>query len=176
MRNFIDSVFHVIELVIAVFLAVMIALMFMNVVLRYAFSKGFAWSEEIARICFIYLVYLGSIEAARDNRHLLIDSLLLKLKPVSQKVVYVMIQSCITYLMVLLTIGSWGLMRQNLKDRWVATGLPISLVYLAGFILGLSVVAISIVNIIQLVSSKKSVAELIEIPSDSNDDFTLSSE
>ena len=76
MKKVIDKIFHGLEILIAIFLAIMIFLMFMNVVLRYLFSKGFAWSEEIARICFIYLVYLGSIEAAKDNRHLLIDTVL----------------------------------------------------------------------------------------------------
>ena len=73
MKKLTDKLFKTIEILIAVFLACMILLLFMNVVLRYVFNTGFVWSEEIARLCFIYLVYLGAIGAARDNRHLLID-------------------------------------------------------------------------------------------------------
>jgi TRAP-type C4-dicarboxylate transport system permease small subunit len=161
---------------IALFLGAMIALMFMNVVLRYLFNKGFAWSEEIARICFINLVYLGSIEAARDNRHLLIDSLLLKLKPRSQKVVYIMIQACIIWLMGILTAGSWGLMKQNRYDRWVATGFPIYLVYLSGAILGIAIIVISIMNLVRLIVQKQPVAELISVPMGEQDDPGASAE
>ncbi|MDR2113401.1 MAG: TRAP transporter small permease subunit, partial [Candidatus Accumulibacter sp.] len=76
MKNFLDTLFRGVEILMASFLTVMIAMVFMNVVLRYVFSMGFAWSEEIARLCFIYLVYLGAIGAMRDNQHLIIDSLL----------------------------------------------------------------------------------------------------
>lgn len=176
MKKVIDKIFHGLEILIAIFLAIMIFLMFMNVVLRYLFSKGFAWSEEIARICFIYLVYLGSIEAAKDNRHLLIDTVLLKLKPVPQKIVYTLIQVCIIWLMSILTVGSWGLMMQNLHDKWVATHLPITVVYLAGFLMGLAIIAISISNIIHLFVSKKSVAELIAVPKEAEDDLQASAE
>lgn len=176
MKKVIDKIFHGLEILIAIFLAIMIFLMFMNVVLRYLFSKGFAWSEGIARICFIYLVYLGSIEAAKDNRHLLIDTVLLKLKPVPQKIVYTLIQVCIIWLMSILTVGSWGLMMQNLHDKWVATHLPITVVYLAGFLMGLAIIAISISNIIHLFVSKKSVAELIAVPKEAEDDLQASAE
>ena len=176
MKSILDKLFKGIEVLIAVFLAVMIFLMFANVVLRYLFSKGFAWSEEIARICFIYLVYLGSIEAAKDNRHLLIDSVLLKLKPVPQKIVYGLIQVCIIWLMGILTVGSWGLMKQNLHDRWVATQLPIWIVYLAGAILGVAIILISVTNLVHLLVQKKPVAELIAIPAEEKDDLAASAE
>lgn len=176
MKETINKLFKGIEILIAIFLMVMIGLMFMNVVLRYFFSKGFAWSEEIARICFIYLVYLGSIEAAKDNRHLLIDSLLLKFKPSTQRYIYALIQLCIIWLMGTLTIGSWGLMKLNLHDRWVATHFPIYLVYLSGVVLGVSIILISVANLIHLFIQKKSVEELIAVPIGEIDDALASAE
>ena len=65
----VDKLFRGIEILIAIFLGAMIFFTFMNVVLR-QFGIGFPWSEEIARICFIYLIYLGAIIAARENQHL----------------------------------------------------------------------------------------------------------
>lgn len=176
MKKIINKLFKGIEILIAFFLIVMISLMFMNVILRYFFNKGFAWSEEIARIAFIYLVYLGSIEAARDNRHLLIDSLLLKFKPTTQKYVYALIQICIIWLMGILTVGSWGLMKLNLNDRWVATQFPIYLVYLSGLILGVSIILISIANLFYLFVQKKSVEELIAVPVEEGINFLASAE
>lgn len=176
MKKIINKLFKGIEILIAFFLIIMISLMFMNVILRYFFNKGFAWSEEIARIAFIYLVYLGSIEAARDNRHLLIDSLLLKFKPTTQKYVYALIQICIIWLMGILTVGSWGLMKLNLNDRWVATQFPIYLVYLSGLILGVSIILISIANLFYLFVQKKSVEELIAVPVEEGINFLASAE
>ncbi|MGI5069772.1 TRAP transporter small permease [Treponema pectinovorum] len=172
MNKIINGIFKGIEALIAVFLAVMITLVFINVVLRYLFNKGFAWSEEVARLSFIYLVYLGSIEAAKDNKHLLIDSVLLKLPGVMQKVVYLLIQLIIIYLMYLMTFGSFGLMIQNLHDKWVATQFPIWGVYLSGLILGVSIIIISLINIVRLFFLKISVADLI---SSTKDDDPLAS-
>ena len=76
--------------------------------------------------------------------------------------------------MSILTVGSWGLMMQNLHDKWVATHLPITVVYLAGFLMGLAIIAISITNIIHLFVSKKSVAELIAVPKEAEDDLQAS--
>ena len=84
----IDKLFHAVEILIAAFLAVMITLTFVNVVLR-QFHMGFVWSEEITRICFIYLIYLGSIIAARENQHLMIETLICKLRPIVHKYFFV---------------------------------------------------------------------------------------
>ena len=105
-RKAVDKLFKVIEIVIAIFLGVMIFFTFLNVILR-QFNLGFAWSEEVARICFIYLVYLGSIIAARENRHLMIDTMIHKVPPMSQKVLYVVIQGTIIWLMGVLATGAF---------------------------------------------------------------------
>ena len=102
----VDKLFRGIEILIAIFLGAMIFFTFMNVILR-QFGIGFPWSEEIARICFIYLIYLGAIIAARENQHLMIDTLICKLPPLGQKVLYVIIQGLIIWLMWILTNGAF---------------------------------------------------------------------
>ena len=44
MKKILDTLFKGTEILIAFFLAVIITLVFANVVLRYLFSRGFAWS------------------------------------------------------------------------------------------------------------------------------------
>lgn len=165
MKKFLNSLFKGVEILIAFFLAVMIILVFMNVVLR-QFNKGFAWSEEIARLCFIYLVYLGTIGAMRDNRHLLIESVLLRVPPFFQKLVYALIQIAIIWLMVILTQGSWGLTIQNLNDRWVATRYPTFLVYAIGILTGVSIIIIAAANLFRMFILKIPVPDLIKIVDD----------
>jgi TRAP-type C4-dicarboxylate transport system permease small subunit len=143
----------------------MIFLVFMNVVLR-QFNKGFAWSEEIARLCFIYLVYLGTIGAMRDNRHLLIESVLMRIPNIWQKTVYALIQICVIWLMAILTQGSWGLTVQNINDRWVATQFPTFLVYAIGILTGVSIIIIALANLFRMLVLKIPVLELIKIVDD----------
>jgi TRAP-type C4-dicarboxylate transport system permease small subunit len=169
MKKILDTLFRGVEILIAVFLGVMIVLVFMNVVFRYLFSKGFAWSEEIARICFIYLVYLGSIGAMRENRHLLIDSVLNRVPVLWQKTIYALIQLCIIWLMGILTSGSWGLVLQNMNDNWVATKFPTFLVYSAGLISGIAIGIIALANLFRMIVLKMPVSELIKTRDDTPD-------
>jgi TRAP-type transport system small permease protein len=161
--NKFNALFRGMEVLIAFFLAVMIALVFTNVVLRYCFSIGFAESEEIARLCFIYLVYLGTIGAMRDNQHLGLDTVLTRIPAHAQKVIYFLVQAGIIWVMVILTMGSWQLVIQNLADRWVATQFPVFLVYGIGLITGISIVIISLANLYRLFVLKMSVNELLLI-------------
>lgn len=170
--NKFHALFRGIEVLIAFFLAAMIALVFANVVLRYFFSTGFAWSEEIARLCFIYLVYLGAIGAMRDNQHLIIDSILTRIPALAQKAVFLLVQAGILWVMVVLTRGSWQLVIQNLDDRWVATQFPIYLIYGAGLVTGIAIILLSLANIYRLVVLKLSVRELISIRQDSDSEST----
>ena len=161
--NKFNALFRGIEILIAFFLAVMIALVFANVVLRYCFSTGFAWSEEVARLCFIYLVYLGSIGAMRDNQHLGLDSVLARVPEHAQKVIYFLVQVAVIWVMVILTQGSWQLVIQNLADRWVATQIPVFLVYGVGLITGIAIIILALANIYRLAVLKISVNALLSI-------------
>lgn len=158
-----NLLFRSIEALMAFFLAVMIALVFTNVVLRYVFSTGFEWSEEIARLCFIYLVYLGAIGAMRENQHLIIDSVLSRIPDIWQKAIYFLVQVGIIWMMVVLTRGSWQLVMQNLGDRWVATQFPIYLVYAVGLVTGVSIIVIALANLYRLVVLKRPVGELLSV-------------
>ncbi|MDR0638944.1 MAG: TRAP transporter small permease [Spirochaetaceae bacterium] len=173
MNKFLNTLFRVIEIMIAVFLALMIVLVFLNVAGRYLFSVGFVWSEEIARLCFIFLVYLGSIEAMRDNRHLMIDTLMTKVPMLAQKIVYSLVQGCIIWLMIIQTRGSWGLVMQNRNNRWVATGFPAHFVHFFGVILGVSIAIIAVSNLVRLFVFKTPVLDLIKIRDDSGEPGTV---
>lgn len=150
---FIDKLFKFIEVVIAIFLGVMIGFTFLNVVLR-QFGLGFAWTEEIARICFIYLVYLGAIIAARENRHLMIDTMISKLTGKTQQALYVIIQGIIIWMMGVLATGAFQNAWKNRNDFWVATHFPVFMVHFAGVLLGVSVIVISLVNLYRMFVQK----------------------
>jgi len=158
-----NLLFRSIEALMAFFLAVMIVLVFTNVVLRYVFSTGFEWSEEIARLCFIYLVYLGAIGAMRENQHLIIDSVLSRIPDIWQKAIYFLVQAGIIWMMVVLIRGSWQLVMQNLGDRWVATQFPIYLVYAVGLVTGVSIIVIALANLYRLIVLKRPVGELLSV-------------
>ena len=70
MKNFTEKLFNGIQLLLGTMLAVMIALVFLNVILRFFFNSGLVWSEEVSRYVFVYVIYIGAIVAMKENAHL----------------------------------------------------------------------------------------------------------
>lgn len=85
-KKVIDGYCQLIGYLIAAAMAVMVALVFGNVVMRYAFNSGFTVSEELSRWLFVWLTFLGAVIALRDNAHLGTDMLVGRLGPTGKKV------------------------------------------------------------------------------------------
>ena len=74
------------ELLLVALLAVMVVMVFGNVVLRYGFNSGITVSEELSRWAFVWMTFLGAIIAIKDNGHLGTDMLVGRLGPTGKKV------------------------------------------------------------------------------------------
>lgn len=53
----------------------MVLLAVLQIVLRQFFGSGIGWADELVKIIVLWLAMVGSIAAARDNRHIRIDVL-----------------------------------------------------------------------------------------------------
>jgi TRAP-type C4-dicarboxylate transport system permease small subunit len=49
---------------------------FLQVLIRFVFKYPLPWTEEIARIAFVYCIFVGATIAVRENSHLSVDFLL----------------------------------------------------------------------------------------------------
>ena len=61
-------------------LALMVVIIFTNVVLRYIFNSGLTWSEEMARYLFIWFSWIGVSAGLKDGEHLRVEILMTFLK------------------------------------------------------------------------------------------------
>ncbi len=83
-----DKVFtNIIEWFLAVAFAVMVILVFVNVCGRYILGKGITESEEIARMLFVWLTYVGAVLVFKTKSHVMVDILLVFLHGVPRKIV-----------------------------------------------------------------------------------------
>jgi C4-dicarboxylate transporter, DctQ subunit len=57
-------------------LAVMVIVIFSQVVMRYVFNNSLSWSEEFARYLFVWFSWMGVSAAVKDKEHLKVDILL----------------------------------------------------------------------------------------------------
>ena len=79
MNMIVEGYFKLLKVLIALFLAIMVVLVFGNVVLRYGFNSGITVSEEVSRWLFVWLTFLGAIVALREYGHLGVDMLVRRL-------------------------------------------------------------------------------------------------
>jgi TRAP-type C4-dicarboxylate transport system permease small subunit len=84
-QQFIDGFCKALNVVIALCLAVMVVLVFGNVVMRYGFNSGITLSEELSRWLFVWMTFMGAIVALREHGHLGTDMLVGKLSPRGKK-------------------------------------------------------------------------------------------
>lgn len=62
---------------------------FLQVLVRFVFKYPLPWTEEIARIAFVYCIFIGATIAVRENSHLSVDFLLVILpKKVARAAVF----------------------------------------------------------------------------------------
>ncbi|MDO4626230.1 MAG: TRAP transporter small permease [Pasteurellaceae bacterium] len=129
-------------------LLVMILLVFFNAILRYFFHSGIAWSEEFARICFVYMIFLGIILVSQEKGHLTVDIIISSLPEQYKKIALIITNLLNIIASIFITYGAYQLMYLTSDQNMPATGIPSSILYIAAIISFLSYIIISLFELI----------------------------
>ena len=70
-----------------------VALVFLQIIMRYVFSNSLSWSEELARYLFLWQVWIGTSYAISENKHLKIEALTDRMKGKIKKIVKILASS-----------------------------------------------------------------------------------
>ena len=131
-------------------LALMACLVFVNVVLRYGFGAGIAASEELSRLLFVWMVFIGATAAYPMGEHMAFTSLLLTLRtrPRVFAAATALIRALVLLACVLVAWGAWQQFVVGLDSHSVVLGYPAALLPLPAL---LSSVAIGVMALVELV-------------------------
>ena len=66
-------------------------LVLMNVFLRYFMNTGIYWSEDVATMCFVWCIFVGSASAYKNGAHLGVDLLVKKLPKIPRAIVKILV-------------------------------------------------------------------------------------
>lgn len=112
------------DLAMAACLATMALAVFVNVVLRYGFGSGVAASEELSRLLFVWMVFIGAAAAYPRGEHMAFTSLVARLrhKPVALAAMAALIRLLVITACVLLGWGAWQQVVVGLDSRSVVLG------------------------------------------------------
>ena len=163
MDTFVDKACKGIEFLIALGLAIMVVLVFGNVVLRYGFNSGITISEELSRWLLVWLTFLGAIVAMREHAHLGVDTLVRMLPASGKRICFVVNYCLMLFADWLLLSGSWRQTIINLDDRAPATGLSMAIFYAVGVIFGVSTGVILLYDLIRVLTGQASEADMVAV-------------
>ncbi|MEW5888247.1 MAG: TRAP transporter small permease [Pseudomonadota bacterium] len=155
------AVARLLEVAIVACLALMAVLVFGNVVLRYGFNSGITVSEEMARLLFVWLTFLGAILASREHAHLGVDSLVRRLPARGKKACIVISASLMLWVCGLLLTGSWRQTLINLDNRMPVTGIPYAFLYGIGVAAALGLAVSILYNVFQALFRSRREEDLI---------------
>lgn len=121
--------FGAIDFLLATALASMVVLIFGNVVLRYGFDSGLAFSEELARYGFIWMTFLGAVAALREGEHLGMLGVVLRLPRNGRVACFWASRATMLLCCAMLAHGAAAQAAMNVADRSPVAGVPMIMVY-----------------------------------------------
>ena len=144
-------------------LAIMVVLVFGNVVLRNTMNSGITVSEELSRWLFVWLTFMGAVVALREHGHLGTDVLVSRLPAAGKKVCLVLAQVAMLYVSWLLLKGSWAQMVINADTEAPVTGASVGIFYASGVLMGGSAIAILLRDLLRTLFVPLSDNELVMV-------------
>lgn len=161
LERLIDGYCKAIGYVIATILAVMVVLVFGNVVMRYAFNSGFTISEELSRWLFVWLTFLGAVIALRTNAHLGTDMLVGRLGPTGKRICMGIALLLMLYCLWLIFRGSYEQTIINWSSTSAVMEVSMGWFYSAGMVMAVLGALIVISDFWRLVTGKIDDAHLV---------------
>jgi TRAP-type C4-dicarboxylate transport system permease small subunit len=163
MKQWMDGYCRLLEWVMATVLAVMVLLVFGNVVLRYGFNSGITVSEEVSRWLFVWLTFLGAIVAIKEHGHLGTDMLVSRLGKTGKKVCLVLSQLAMLYVTWLLFQGSLTQAQINADVQAPVTGASVAIFYASGVFFAVSAALLLLRELLRTLTGKVRDEELVMV-------------
>lgn len=161
LKNLLDHYCRLLSVLIVICLAVMVVMVFGNVVMRYAFNSGIAVSEEMSRWLFLWLIFMGASVAVHQQAHMGSEMLLEKLPPKAQKVAIVIGHLLMLWVTWLMFKGSLEQTQINWDVEAPVTGLSMAWAYSPGVLFAVSSGIMLLSDLWYLVQGKLTPAQLL---------------
>lgn len=138
-------------------LGMLVAVAFLQVVMRYVFSHALPWPEELCRFLFIAVAYVGIALTMRSDNHLCVDLLLTYSSPGMKKVLRIFSMSCTALFMLLLGCLSYDMIWEVKAMNYMASSMPVP-VYITWIPIPVCIwltALYSILNIVCIIKNEK---------------------
>ena len=137
--------------VMAICLGVMALAVFVNVVLRYGFGSGIAASEELSRLLFVWMVFVGAAAAYPAGEHMAFTSLvaLLRERPALMAVAAAVVRVLVITGCAFLARGAWQQVVVGLDSHSVVLKYPTALLPLPALLCSVAIGGMALVELLR---------------------------
>ena len=134
-------------------LGVMAVAVFVNVVLRYGFGSGIPASEELSRLLFVWMVFIGATVAYPHGEHMAFTSLVAHLqgRPVALKLMTALIRVLVILACVLVALGAWQQVVVGMASHSVVLGYPAALLPLPALLSSIAIACMALLELVRQV-------------------------
>ncbi len=158
-----DLFFKLLQLLVVACMVAMVAMVFGNVILRYAFNSGITVSEEMSRYCFIWLTYIGAMIAMRERGHLGVDTLVKHLPLAGKKACLFISEALMLLCNGLFILGTWEMHELQVTNISPVVGISMIWIYGIGYVVGVVMGLFNLNVLFRLVTGRLSEDELVQV-------------
>lgn len=142
---------RLVEKLMALALGLIVLLVFSNVIGRYALGTSFAGAEELSRLLFVWLVFLGAILTLRRRAHLGVELVQARLPRWARKSCAVATHLLTLYALYLFLVGSWAQTQIGLHNYSTVLRFPNAFISAAGLVCAASMMLIVASSLLKIV-------------------------
>ncbi len=162
-QSWLDKYCRLLTALMVAALAMMVVLVFANVVLRYVFNSGITLSEELSRWLFVWLTFMGAIVAMHEGAHLGTDMLVSRMSVRGKKACLVLGHVLMLYICWMLFKGSLDQVKINWDSTSAVMEVSQAFFYSSGVVCAASGAVILLNHLWRLLRGELSETELIGI-------------
>lgn len=168
LEKFLGGFCKILSMVMAACLAVMVVLVFGNVVMRYGFNSGIALSEELSRWLFVWMTFMGAIVALKEHGHLGTDMLVGKLGPRCKKFCLALSYALMLFICWLLYSGAYQQTLINWDSTSAVMEVSMAWIYAPGVVFAVLGGLILLAELLRLLTGQMRDEELVMIQESEN--------
>jgi len=143
-----DKALNFAEWLLVLALAAMVIMVFGNVALRYLLDSGITVSDELSRLLFVWLTFLGAVTVLRHGGHLGFDAIVLALPKAGRRVCRIVSDILVIFCCLVFLWGSWLQTEINMGNAAPVSGVALGWTYAAALVGGLGLALLSLADLI----------------------------
>jgi len=152
----------IIEALLFIFLLLMLLTCFFQILSRFVFKIPTVWTEEIVRICFVWITFLGAAIAVKEGTYLFIDIISSSLRVKSKKILNILNYLLILLISSIFLISSIEYVGKSIGKLAVTIRIPANIGYISATIFAILSLIFSIENILKLIVNNNENNELVK--------------